>query len=258
LDLLLFEDEMQKALQRTLSLFVKTNPPRKLSRRKPWGQSLVEVAVAFPVLIMLFTGMIEFGFILNFYLSLVDATRDSARLWSGGDPFVWDPNITNNPYGADFFYYQAAYDVQRSLDPRLDDASYVGRRIILNPATDDVIVSVYGADYTATGNRIINWRTSITCPSGCPFHLFPTWGSVNGNYPSVFTSQDILNTRVCGAPSAGLLLVEVHYNYHHVLNLPWLTAVISNPLHLRAYTIMPIRAAEPSPPPTPVATQVCP
>jgi hypothetical protein len=252
---------MQKALQRTLSLFVKTNPPQKRSARKPWGQSLVEVAIAFPVLIMLFTGMIEFGFILNFYLSLVDATRDSARLYSGGDPF--ETTLFTSPYGADTFYYEAAYNVQRILDPTIDDASYVGRKIILDPAVDDVIVSVYGANYIASGNNVVDWRTNG------PFHLAAWWDGRNGscsacnypphgNYPSVFTSQDILNTRVCGAPSAGVLLVEVHYNYHHVLNLPWMTAFISNPLHLRAYTIMPLRAAEPLPANPPAATQVCP
>ena len=70
---------MQKALQKIFWLFTKTNPPRKTSARKPWGQSLVEVAITFPILIMLFTGVVEFGFILNTYLSLVDATRDAYR-----------------------------------------------------------------------------------------------------------------------------------------------------------------------------------
>jgi hypothetical protein len=47
------------------------------------------------------------------------------------------------------------------------------------------------------------------------------------------------------APNAGILIVELHYNYHHVLNLPWMTMWIPNPLRLVAYTIMPIRSGEP-------------
>ena len=47
---------MQKALQRVFSLFIKTNPPRKRNARKTRGQSLVEVAIAFPVLIVMFPG----------------------------------------------------------------------------------------------------------------------------------------------------------------------------------------------------------
>jgi hypothetical protein len=79
------------------------------------------------------------------------------------------------------------------------------------------------------------------------YHLFPTAGNVSGNYPPIFNAADIGNTRVSGAPDAGILMVEVHYNYHHVLGLPWMTAWLPNPLHLRAYTIMPMRSAEPAP-----------
>ncbi len=221
---------MQKALQKIVSLFTKTTPLPKKNTRKSRGQSLVEVAIAFPILIMLFTGMVEFGFILNFYLSLLDATRDSARLYSGGDPFTWNPDIVKNPRGADEFYYETAFLVQRTLDPLIDDASYRGRRIVLDPLLDDVIVSVYSS----------NGTTTLPRRAAGPYHLFS-----NGRYVSIFTATDIANTRVSGAPNAGVLMVEVHYNYHHVLSLPWMTAFLPNPLHLRAYTIMPIRAAEP-------------
>jgi Flp pilus assembly protein TadG len=232
---------MQKALQGIFSLFIKTNPPRKRNGGKSRAQSLVEVAIAFPVLIILFSGVVEFGFIINYYLSLVDATRDAARLYSNEDPFcnsisascpVADPTIDDPD-----FYLQTAEKVRRTLDPSIDKASYKGRKIVLDPARDDVIVSVY----SATGSTV-----ELTRNAGV-YHLFPTAGSVNGNYPSVFTTADVTNTRVAGAPNAGILLVEVHYNYHHVLGLPWMTTVIGNPLHLRAYTIMPIRAAEPAP-----------
>jgi hypothetical protein len=228
---------MQKALQRVFSLFIKTNPPRKGNGRKTRAQSLVEVAIAFPVLIILFSGVIEFGFILNYYLSLLDATRESARFWSNDDPFLAD-GTTDDPT----FYYETAVMVRKILDPSLtyaNPANYQGRRIALDPTVDDVIVSVYGAE----GNNAILWR------NGGPYHLLPTNGSVNGNYPSIFTEQAIEDTRVSGAPNAGILVVEVHYNYRHVLGLPWMTAVVSNPLHLRAYTIMPIRTGEPIPSP---------
>lgn len=221
---------MQTALKGIYSLFKKASPPRKRTVRKSFGQSLVEVAIAFPVLIMLFTGVVEFGFILNFYLSLLDATRESARYWSNDDPFLAD-GVTDD----DSFYYETAYDVQKILDPGIEDLTYQGRRIALDPTKDDVIVSVYGAE----GGDTILWRDAG------PYHLFPSPGDTNGHYPSAFTEAVIENARVTDAPNAGLLVVELHYNYHHVLNLPWMTAWIPNPLHLVAYTIMPIRSGEP-------------
>jgi hypothetical protein len=216
---------MQKAVQRVFSLFIKTNPPRKGGLRKNRAQSLVEVAIAFPILIVLFSGVVEFGFIINYYLSLLDATREAARVYSTGDPYLTG-TTTDNPD----FYYQAAYAVQKALDPSVVASTYKGRRIPLDSAVDDVIVTVY----SAAGNTV------TSRPSGGPYHLFS-----NGKYSSIFNATDIMNTRVAGAPNAGMLLVEVHYNYHHVLALPWMTAILPNPLPLRAYTIMPIRAAEP-------------
>jgi len=222
---------MQKVYQIIISSLMKTKPPLNRRTRKPQGQSLVEVAIAFPVLIMLLTGVVEFGFILNHYLSLLDATRDAARLYSGGDPF--DDSLFRSPYGEDTFYYDAAFHVQRTLDPFFDDTAYVGRRIILDPNLDDVIISAYGTDEDV----VTDWRE---VDGKDPYHLFP-----NGRYSSIFTKVDIENTRVSDSPNAGILVVEVHYNYHHVLNLPWMTAWLPNPLHLQAYTIMPIRSAEP-------------
>jgi hypothetical protein len=226
---------MQKVLQELFSFLPKANMPQKKKARKSTGQSLVEVAIAFPVLIILFSGVVEFGFILNYYLSLLDATRESARFWSGDDPFLAD-GVTDDPD----FYLQAATTVRKLLDPSLtyaDPTDYKGRRILLDPAIDDVIVSVYGA----SGSNAILWR------DGGAYHLFPTNGHATGNYPSIFTPEIIENTRVSGAPDAGLLVVEVHYNYHHVLGLPWMQVFLSDPLHLRAYTIMPIRSGEPAP-----------
>jgi hypothetical protein len=163
---------------------------------------------------------------------LLDATREAARLYSGGDPF--DSTLFRSPYGSNTFYYDTAIMVRKLLDPSLsyaNPADYKGRRIALDPAVDDVIVSVYGA----TGSTVTLRQV---------YHLLPTAGSVSGNYPSIFNATNIQNTRVSGAPNAGVLLVEVHYNYHQVLGLPWIK-FIGNPVHLRAYTIMPLRSAEP-------------
>ena len=230
---------MQMALQGIFLLFGKTKRPQK-PVRKPWGQSLVEVAIAFPILIMLFGGVVEFGFILNEYLSLMDATRESARYWSNDDPICNEISTTCPVADGvtpddDGFYYETAYDVQKLLDPSIVDSGYRGRRIILDPAKDDVIVSVYSAEGT---------DVNILRPAG-PYHLFPSPGHASGHYPSIFTETSILNTRVGTAPNAGILVVELHYNYHHTLNLPWMTAFLPNPLHLQAYSVMPIRSGEP-------------
>ena len=49
------------------------------NRRKQRGQSMVEMALAFPILLLVMSGTLEIGMYYNDYLNLIDATRESAR-----------------------------------------------------------------------------------------------------------------------------------------------------------------------------------
>jgi Flp pilus assembly protein TadG len=48
------------------------------------GQSVVELALVLPILILLLTGVVEVSNALNSYLTVVDVSRDAARLGSKG------------------------------------------------------------------------------------------------------------------------------------------------------------------------------
>lgn len=200
---------------------------RKLPHKSK-AQSLVEFAIALPVLFMLFSGVVEFGFALNYYLSILDATRESARYYSNYDPFTRDSdgNITGDDIT--LFYEGAAGLALANLDPTVLDPSYQGRRIILDPSIDDIIVTVYAKDSTGV----------VSYPVSGSFRAF-------SQQTSLFTTSEIESRFESGSPNAGVLVVEVHYNYNQVLALPWLTPFVPNPLPLRAYTIMPLIAAEP-------------
>jgi hypothetical protein len=190
---------------------------------KTRAQSLVEFAIALPVILLLFSGVIEFGFALNYYLSLLDATRESARFYSNLDPFNTD--LTDNMD----FYANAAAMVRANLDPQVVNPSYQGRRIVLDPNADDVIVTVY----SSSGGNVVRY------PASGPYHLY-------NNHSPIFTNEDIEARLVSGSPNAGILLVEVHYNYHQVLGLPWIQVFVPDPMRLRTYTIFPLSAAEPA------------
>jgi len=57
---------------------------RGTKRRGERGQSLVELALTLPVLLLLLVGVVEVGNGLNTYMTVVDAARDGARLGSKG------------------------------------------------------------------------------------------------------------------------------------------------------------------------------
>ena len=191
--------------------------------RKSRGQSLVEFAISLPVLLLLFSGLVEFGFALNYYLSLLDATRETARYWSNSTPFNQDGSDNMS------FYANAAAMTLANLDPLVSTPGYQGRRIILDPTTDDIIVTVYSRSESSG---------VVMYPRSGAYHMY-------NKADSMFDASVIASRFQSGSPNAGILVVEVDYNYRQVLALPWLAPFVPNPLLLRAYTIMPLSAAEP-------------
>jgi len=221
---------MKEKVQKLFSFFKKNNQRTPRRKQKTRGQSMVEIAIALPLLLLLFSGMVEFGFMLNMYLSLLDATRQSARFYSNLDPFGPDadksPGHTARP-SPDWFFEDCSSMVRVYMDPSLIDPGYKGRRLVLDPSMDDVIITVYGVDVD--------------------HHTIQTTGpyKVYSHADSAFTASDIQSRMIAGSPNAGLLVVEVVYSYEQVLGLPW-TAFLGEHIMLRAHTIMPLNAAEPN------------
>jgi hypothetical protein len=203
------------------------------------GQSLVELALVLTVLLFMVVAIIEYGFMLNQYLVVMDATRNAARQGSLANPFLEAPNqdqldpnfyirpdrtqpvsLTNPPGIADL--------VEEGLLPmELDCAS-----------GDDIVISFY----SVTGNDAV---------------LFPYaggWSWSDGHCPDInhvsqFSAANIGALLNSSAPATGVLLVEVYYNYHQILHLPIFSNVIPDPIPLYTYAIMPLSAAEPTPTP---------
>jgi hypothetical protein len=249
---------MKKALFK-INAFFKNNPTGRMGAHKSKGQSLVEIAIAFPFILMLLSGLVEFGFMLNFYLSLLDATRESARIFSNFDPFEDGMKLGNCQCPATLcpdeaaedridvdcdkitFYQGAAGMVLDTLQPRdlngdgIIDAQErnrdSSRRVILDRTADDVIVSVFSV---GAGGTLRYPETN-----GGEYRWF-------NNLASRLSVDEINNRLIAGAPDTGILLVEVFYNYHQVLGLPWLAPFLPDPVLLHAYTFMPLPAAEPT------------
>jgi hypothetical protein len=213
-----------------MAIFPKNNQRRPKPFHKSRGQSLVEVAIALPFLLILFSGLVEFGFMLNHYVSLTDATRETARYFSNFDPFDVDQPNGDNIIN---YYVPAAELLKGKLEPDLTLESGIQstRRIILDPAADDIVISVFS---------ICNGNVVARYPTAGDYH----WA---GNHTSRFTDAEIANRagQASAAPASGIVLVEVFYNYHMTLALPFITDYILNPVTLYSYTIMPVSAAEP-------------
>ncbi len=230
------------------------NQLTSLLKRRPnsRGQSLVELALVLALLMFMVVAIIEYGFMLNNYLVLMDAARDAARQGSLADPFMaadpsqLDPNFyarpdTNNPVSptnppgiSDL--------VENSLNSALPSKKAPNSPDCVPPAPnapgcaldkadgDDIIISFYSVD------------------NGVPT-LFPYAGGYSryGNHTTRFSTADVQALLNASAPGAGVLVVEIYYNYHQILNLPIFSNVVPNPLLLYTYAIMPLSGAEPTP-----------
>ena len=79
----------------------------KSLRQRKRGQGLVEFTIMFPVLLVMLSGLMEFGFLLNEYLDILDAAREAARFASDNDPF-------NEDYTDRQVFYDTAADLAMS------------------------------------------------------------------------------------------------------------------------------------------------
>ena len=85
----LYEREKEKGLDERAGKRISIKAWLRMGKK---GQSFVELAILFPLLIMLLSGVVEFGFLLNQYLDLLDGAREADALCQRWRPFQprWD------------------------------------------------------------------------------------------------------------------------------------------------------------------------
>jgi hypothetical protein len=174
---------------------------------------------------MMLSGLIEFGFMLNFYLDLIDGAREIARFGANLDPLEADDGILDC-VNSTYFY---------RLLPCMADQIF-SEQVVLQydpPGTDDLVISAIAA----AGGSV-----TLRLPDA------DGW-SYKGNQVSKFTTAQINGMLNAAAPATGMVLVEVYYDYHMVLGLPWITMFVPDTITLHAYSIMPNAYVEPTPTP---------
>lgn len=204
-----------------------------LFRDQARGQSLVEMVILFPVLLIVLSGLVEFGFILNEYLAILDAARNAARFSSDG---LYSSTDTNHDCSSTVdFYRQTACLVLQELDQEKPNIS------IEPDEHDDIIVSAFSV---MSGSGIVRRHPEIYGEQGWSYALdLPSHGV---RERSSGISNSFVNGKLdASAPSTGLLLVEIYYTYDMKLALPWITAFMGNPVTLHVYSFMPLVSAEP-------------
>jgi Flp pilus assembly protein TadG len=193
-------------------------------KSKSRGQSFIELALTFTVLMLILGGVVEYGFVLNYYLDLLDGARESARFSSNGVPFYVDPATGVIDYSTlNLTFFTSTADL--AID--------VISPITLDPTTDDIVISVFSkASGVVTRYPATGWQLYV-------------------NHTSQFSNAQVEGRLSAVAPDTGLLLVEIFYDYHLVLQIPFMTQFLGDPITVSSYAFMPLTAAEPTPTPKP-------
>jgi len=260
---------MMRPLRRNTNLFKRI---LYRMRRQSHGQSFVELMLVVMILAVLLAGVVEFGFMLNQYLHVLDGAREAARYASASltEPFYPNPDGTfeTNSDGTikddlPFYYYTAA-KAGSTMVP-----------VVLNPALspnspDDIVISVFSV---TTGNLPVRFPLAdpqgwSLCKDYAGFVAFfnsqhipipsqlsdSSWNSCAAHARvSQFSSADIQSRLNASAPNTGVMLVEIYYNYPQLLKLlsnngfmGVTYSLLPDPVPLYVYTVMPISSAEPT------------
>lgn len=205
-------------------------------KHKSFGQSIVEFTLMLPVLLIMISGLIEMGFMLNFYLDLIDTAREVARLAADDDPihdeagfFNDDPRNDPEPKG----FYLRAYD---AMYAELQGARQVA---LLQANNDDMVLSIFSVSSGVIVQRYPTAYTGVCDQGGSKgWRLFC-------NQESRYDSATVQGWLKADARDTGLVLVEIFYNYNLVMGLPWIEVFLGDPVTLHAYSIMPNRQSSP-------------
>jgi hypothetical protein len=192
--------------------------------RNEKGQSFLELSLVVVFLMIFVAGIVEFGFMLNNYLNMVDASREAVRFGASFDPFLrdasgnWLLDGSGNKIVDTDFYIELGNFTEQILDP-----------VVIDPSKgDDIVITFF-----SVGSGIY-----IRYPND------DGW-SVYDNHVSKLSNAEIQSRLDSSAPPTGVLLIEIFYNYPQVLKLPVFTAFVQDPMPVYAYAIMPLTAAEP-------------
>lgn len=202
--------------------------PKTISERQRKAQSLIELTLVLSVLLLLLTAMVEFGVLLNRYIDVQDAARTAAREASVADPIADAALFFNPTHGVPSIVVNSLKPIELNTACPRPGTPADG----LDNPCDDIVISVYSVRSGSTPVRL--------------YHV-----SVYGSRSSNFTPAQIAGRLDSGAPNTGLVVIEIFYSYPQMLKLPFVTAIVSDPIPLHVFSIMPLSAAEPTPTPRP-------
>lgn len=87
---------MRRYLKKVLKILDGAPAPAQTASQRRRGQSLVELTLVMPLLILLLLGLMEIGWLASNFLVLLDVTRSAGRFGATNDPLQWATGEEHN------------------------------------------------------------------------------------------------------------------------------------------------------------------
>jgi hypothetical protein len=190
---------------------------RRILERARSGQGLVEMALALPVLLLMFLAMVELGLLLRAHLVVINADREAARFASRG-------TFTDDAIAA-----RAMTSFAGQIPAELDGPDANTQIIITRlhiPARDAE------SDYT--------WKPQyITGTLGLPSQIDPeVEGRRFGRESDEFNDDLVGSQPDAVRTSQDVVFVEIYYHHYEALHAPIIEWVFPDPMVVYWRTVM--------------------
>ena len=194
--------------------------------RESEGQSLVELAIALPVLLLIFLGMIDLALILRAQLVLVNANREAARF--GGQGFYTDEQIA-----------------QRAT------TSFAGQlpvQVTGEGANTDILITRFHVPSRSADESYYLTPIYYTGTLGHVSRFDPDVMLADLKYKNDQFNQDLIDDPDLGEGAVRVthdaVLVEIYYHHDLVFYAPLVERVFPRLVQLHSWTLMRIGRSE--------------
>jgi len=208
----------------TFNFFYRNYIDSKLNYKK--GQSLTEFALVLPIIIMIFIGAVEFGLILNDYVSINRAVTDACK------------------YGSTLSGYSSAevVIVGRLLDGLTENIKKSNLRIV-NTKTQ----IKYGP-FTKSAGTVYNNGSAVSAPNYFGTNLFFRYNAKSVTDSSYTASSSQYFTDAVAIPPEDLRAthVELRVEYDHDVVIPYADLINASTFKISSYGTWPITAIYPN------------
>jgi hypothetical protein len=248
------------------------------------GQSFVELALVLPILLIMLLGLIEVTMFIGRYMDVLDLTREASRFASSRDSRpevqaqIADVDCSA-PEPFNFYWHTACLFSPPQTDPQCQDClgydisdplrpahckfcNGLNPFVVIDPARDDVVISVFTVvdRHSSSQSPVTVWALSnhdhdSTHSDNWKYDCTGNQDTENVLRTEPYYSEAHINDLLNAGPGTptpssranrGFVAVEFYYCHEQVLNIPFITAFVPNPMRIHAYTIMPLPAAAPT------------